>query len=199
MSIQVVGNKTPIALADTERVDNTDPVFGNVRSNDRDPDGDPLLVVVATGTTRHGSFVRISDGCTYQATEAFTAIDVFDYTIDDGQGGTATATVAVTLGLRHRTRGVRTCTGLGFDRWWNVGDGLGIGFTGASAVAFGSAPGSDVVVVSDSEITATSPAGLVGDVFVTVTAPSGTPAPESPDAVFTYEASRRCWRGDWSV
>ena len=64
----------------------------------------------------------------------------------------------------------------------------GSGFTDASAVAFGSAPGSDVVVVSDSEITVTSPAGFVGDVFVRVTSPSGTSA-ESADAVFTYQPS----------
>ncbi len=126
VSIQVIGNKTPIALADTERVENTDPVFINVRSNDRDPDGDPLLVVDDSGTSRHGTFTCISDGCTYQATEAFTGIDVFDYTIDDGQGGTATATVTVTFGdqpvaaVVHRTR-----SGRGSDRWRNVGDRVG--------------------------------------------------------------------------
>src|SRR6202042_2901582 len=51
----------------------------------------------------------------------------------------------------------------------------GSGFTGATAVGFGSVPASDVSVVSGTQITATSPAGS-GTVDVTVTTPVGTSA-----------------------
>ncbi len=188
VNILVIGNKAPIAVADTERVDGTDPVFINVRSNDRDPDGDPLNVVVESGTATHGTFECVSDGCTYQAPAAFTGTDEFAYTIDDGQGGTATATVTLTSGDQPA---VPVVTGLdplvGATAGGTSVTVSGSGFTGATAVAFGSAPGSEVVVVSDSEITVTSPPGFAGSVFVRVTAPSGTSA-ESPGAVFTYEA-----------
>ena len=189
VSIQVVGNKAPITLADTERVDTTDPAFINVRSNDRDPDGDPFVVVDASGTAHHGTFECVTDGCTYQAATAFTGTDVFDYTIDDGQGGTATATVTVTFGdppVAPSVAGLDPAVG---PTAGGTSVTVGVsGFTDASGVAFGSAQGSDVVVVSDSEITVTSPAGAAGDVFVTVTGPSGTSA-ESAEAAFTYEAA----------
>ena len=61
-------------------------------------------------------------------------------------------------------------------------------FTGASAVRFGSAPATELVVDSDTEVTATSP-GL-GTVPVTVTTPGGTSA-ENSDAHFTYRSSAR--------
>ncbi len=61
---------------------------------------------------------------------------------------------------------------------------FGHGFTGATAVHFGSAAAADVTVVSDSEVTAVSPPGS-GQVSVTVTTPSGTTSPSSL-ATFTY-------------
>jgi hypothetical protein len=61
---------------------------------------------------------------------------------------------------------------------------FGHGFTGATAVHFGSAAAADVTVVSDSEVTAVSPAGS-GQVSVTVTTPAGV-TPASSLATFSY-------------
>ncbi|WP_369225581.1 IPT/TIG domain-containing protein [Streptomyces sp. R39] len=58
----------------------------------------------------------------------------------------------------------------------------GSGLTGAVAVRFGTALASNVVVVSDTQITATTPAGT-GTVNVTVTGPGGTSTQNVP---FTY-------------
>jgi hypothetical protein len=49
---------------------------------------------------------------------------------------------------------------------------VGTGLTGASAVAFGSAPATSFAVISDTQIVAASPAGS-GSVVVSVTTPSG--------------------------
>uniref|UniRef100_UPI000A470A2F beta strand repeat-containing protein n=1 Tax=Nocardia shimofusensis TaxID=228596 RepID=UPI000A470A2F len=57
----------------------------------------------------------------------------------------------------------------------------GSGFTGASAVSFGATPATSFTVVSDSQITATAPAGI-GVQQVTVTTVGGT----SNGAPFTY-------------
>ena len=64
----------------------------------------------------------------------------------------------------------------------------GTGFTGATAVDFGTTAATDVTVVSDTTITADSPAGT-GVVDVTVTTPAGTSA-TSPADQFTYIVAR---------
>jgi len=60
----------------------------------------------------------------------------------------------------------------------------GTGFTGATGVLFGDTPGTDFTVVSDNEITVTSPAGT-GAVPLVVTAPDATDNIVS-DGDFTY-------------
>ncbi len=62
----------------------------------------------------------------------------------------------------------------------------GTGFTGASAVSFGTTPASSYSVVSGTEITVASPASVLGSVDVTVTTPVGTSATSALD-VFSYE------------
>ena len=61
----------------------------------------------------------------------------------------------------------------------------GTGFTAGSTVAFGAHPASDVSVLSATQISATSPAGSLGTVDVTVTTPGGT-SPTSAADRFTF-------------
>ena len=63
----------------------------------------------------------------------------------------------------------------------------GTAFTGATAVNFGVTPAPTFTVVSDTSITATSPAGT-SPVEVTVTTASGTNA-TGPADLFTYESA----------
>jgi len=60
--------------------------------NDHDPDGDPLTIV-AIRPPRHGSVIRTRSTITYRA-DAVGA-DALGYTIDDGHGGRATASVTI--------------------------------------------------------------------------------------------------------
>jgi hypothetical protein len=64
----------------------------------------------------------------------------------------------------------------------------GTGFTGATAVTVGGLPAKNVVVVSDTSLTATVPANTVGLHNIQVTAPSGTSAKVAADG-FTYVAA----------
>ncbi len=64
----------------------------------------------------------------------------------------------------------------------------GSGFTGATAVAFGSTPAVSFQVSSADSITAVSPVEIAGTVDVTVTTPYGTSAKVSADQ-FTYSGS----------
>jgi large repetitive protein len=63
----------------------------------------------------------------------------------------------------------------------------GTGFTGASAVSFGSTPATNFTVNSDTSITATAPAGLARAVDVTVTTLGSTSAGTTADE-YTYQA-----------
>ncbi len=63
----------------------------------------------------------------------------------------------------------------------------GTGFTGATAAYFGAGLGSGLTVVSDTEITVTSPASAAGMVDVTVVTPTSASAPTGADQ-FTYVA-----------
>lgn len=63
----------------------------------------------------------------------------------------------------------------------------GTGFTGATGVKFGTNAGTNVTVVSPTQITATSPAGTAGVTNVTVTTPGGTSATGTGNQ-FTYNA-----------
>jgi hypothetical protein len=73
-----------------------------------------------------------------------------------------------------------------------IGGGSGItingtGFTGATVVAFGNGnPSTEIHVVSDTQLTATSPAHAAGAVNIRVTTPGGTSA-VAPGGVFTYK------------
>ncbi|QIX27821.1 tandem-95 repeat protein [Nocardioides sp. JQ2195] len=91
------GNAPPDAVADTATTHTTDPVTINVLANDTDPEGDDLVVTSATPTAAHGTVSCTATACTYTATGKFTGTDSFTYAISDGNGGTDSATVTVTV------------------------------------------------------------------------------------------------------
>jgi Bacterial Ig domain/Cellulose binding domain/Calx-beta domain/Glycosyl hydrolases family 18 len=90
-------NHPPVAQNDTAWTSPGRAVNIPVLANDSDPDGDPLIVVSAA-QGRHGAVVVGGDGTiTYTPTAGYTGTDAFIYTISDGRGGTASATVALTV------------------------------------------------------------------------------------------------------
>ena len=74
----------------------------------------------------------------------------------------------------------------------------GSGFTGATAVNFGSTAATSFTINSDTSITAVSPAGSAGTVDITVTTTGGTSATGSADQ-FTYAAPTAFTPGDIAV
>jgi len=67
----------------------------------------------------------------------------------------------------------------------------GTGFTGASAVRFGTTSASSFTVDSDSQVTAVAPAHPAGKIVVSVTTPAGT-SPEDP--VGRFEFAEGIWK-----
>ena len=91
-------NRGPAAVNDAYTIECNAPVTFNVLANDSDPDGDALSIT-SVSTPSKGS-VSISAGRVVYTPAANTcvgAVDSFTYTINDGKGGTSTATVAITI------------------------------------------------------------------------------------------------------
>jgi hypothetical protein len=90
-------NDTPIAQGDSTTTAEDTPVNISVRSNDSDVDGD-VLAIVSVAQPTHGVAVINPDGTiTYTPAANFSGADSFTYLINDGHGGTATATVNLTV------------------------------------------------------------------------------------------------------
>lgn len=92
-----VGNQAPIANPDSANTSENTPVTIDVLLNDSDPDGDPIHVVNVTTPKNGTAVINADDTITYTPNATFSGTDSFDYTIDDGKGGTDTATVTITV------------------------------------------------------------------------------------------------------
>jgi VCBS repeat-containing protein len=90
-------NDAPDAINDSDTTLEDTPVAILVLSNDSDVDGDTLTLVSVT-QAGHGTVVNNGDGTvTYTPNLNFNGTDSFSYMISDGNGGTDTAIVGVTV------------------------------------------------------------------------------------------------------
>ncbi len=90
-------NVGPVATADVASVNEDQSVVINIKGNDTDADGGTITV---TGVSQpaHGTLVLNADGTvTYKPDADYNGTDSFTYTISDGQGGTSTAVVNLTV------------------------------------------------------------------------------------------------------
>lgn len=92
-------NDAPVAEDDSFDTDEDVQLSGNILTNDTDPDGDTLSVVEQTVATAAGGTVLFfsSGNFTYDSAANFFGQDSFTYTIDDGNGGVATATATLNV------------------------------------------------------------------------------------------------------
>jgi hypothetical protein len=92
----VTANHPPVAQDDSATSPFAFPVAIDVLANDSDPDGDPLTIVSFTQPDSGKAAVTRGPGnkLTYTPIN-FVGFDHFLYTVSDGRGGTATATVTV--------------------------------------------------------------------------------------------------------
>jgi hypothetical protein len=93
-------NDVPTSVSDTAATDEDVAVDINVIGNDTDADGDHLYVTEVT-SPGHGTAVISEDGTIirYTPDANYSGPDSFTYTISDGKGGTATATVNIVVSL----------------------------------------------------------------------------------------------------
>lgn len=90
-------NQGPDAVDDSATTQENVAVTVDVLANDTDPDGD-ALAVASVGTPTAGDATDNGDGTvTYMPDAGFYGTDAFDYTVTDGNGGSDTATVTITV------------------------------------------------------------------------------------------------------
>ena len=90
-------NQAPTAAGDNSLITEDIPAILNLLGNDTDVDGD-ALTITALGSAAHGTVVLSSGGQVFYTPEAnYNGSDSFTYTISDGNGGTSTATVNLTI------------------------------------------------------------------------------------------------------
>ena len=96
-TVTITQDAAPTANNDTATTDEDTPVDINVLANDVEPDGDPLSITGVTQGTNGSVSVNLNKTIHYAPALNFNGSDSFTYTINDGHGGTSTATVNVTV------------------------------------------------------------------------------------------------------
>jgi VCBS repeat-containing protein len=90
-------NDSPVAADDSVTTDEDVAVVIHVLDNDSDVDGDALTVSVVGGPAHGSAVVNPNGTVTYTPAADYHGPDGFTYSIDDGHGGTATASVGITV------------------------------------------------------------------------------------------------------
>ncbi len=114
--ISVTQYAPPVANPDTAQTNRETPVAINVLANDSDANGYTLTVQSVTTPSFGTAVINADNSITYTPATNFVGIDLFQYTISDGRGGTATASVTVTVNYIAETR---TWTGGGTNDLWS--------------------------------------------------------------------------------
>lgn len=92
----ITSNNVPVAIDDNEWTNINTPVVIQVLSNDSDPDGDVFTICDYT-LPANGTVVQIGNSFEYTPNQGYVGVDVFSYTICDGNGGSDDAAVYVDI------------------------------------------------------------------------------------------------------
>src|SRR5262249_23371 len=90
-------NHPPVANNDSATTAENRPISINVKANDTDQDGDPITLSSVTQGTNGFVSTNVSGTVSYSPATNFYGVDSFAYVITDGQGGSATGLVTVTV------------------------------------------------------------------------------------------------------
>ncbi|MBS0262864.1 MAG: cellulose binding domain-containing protein [Planctomycetes bacterium] len=91
-------NQVPTPANDTVFANMNQTTVINVLANDTDPNGDTLTVTAVTAALNGTAVLKTDGSVSYTPKSTFAGADSFTYTVSDGHGGTAKATVKLTVG-----------------------------------------------------------------------------------------------------
>ena len=110
-------NDAPEATDASATTDEDTPVATDVIPNVTDADGDSLTITSSTNGANGTVTCTVAGICTYTPDANFNGTDSYTYTVDDGNGGTVTGTVNVTI---NPVNDSPTAAGDGFTTMENV-------------------------------------------------------------------------------
>ena len=176
VTVVAAPNRPPVAVDDAATTIAATPVAIDVLANDSDPDGDPLTIA-ALSAPASGTAVVSGNQVAYTPAAGFTGTDRFTYTISDGRGGSATATVVVTVTAPPNRPPVAVddaaatvaATPVSIDVLANDSDPDG----DPLAIAALTAPASGTAVISGNRVAYTPTAGFTGTDRFTYTISDG--------------------------
>ncbi|AYG93959.1 hypothetical protein D8I30_01215 [Brevundimonas naejangsanensis] len=91
-------NRAPIAVDDSVSAVASNTIDIDVRANDSDPDRNPMTITAVSAVSGGGTATIIGGGTLVRYTApSTTGSKTFTYTLSDGKGGTASATVTVVV------------------------------------------------------------------------------------------------------
>lgn len=93
-------NDAPVAVADEATTEMDAPVTVQALANDSDVDGDELEIT-QVGEAAQGAVTTDGTSVTYTPDAGYTGTDGFSYTISDGNLGTASANVVITINAEN--------------------------------------------------------------------------------------------------
>jgi len=138
-------NDDPVAVDDVAATAYQTPVTIDVLFNDTDVDGDSLSIV-GTPVALHGNVVVNPNGTlTYTPANGYSGPDTITYTITDGNGGFATAEVAVAVAAPLLDGIVEGTEGDDVIDVFYTGDPEGDRVDAGDAILPGAAPDDDVI------------------------------------------------------
>ncbi|WP_372574069.1 Ig-like domain-containing protein, partial [Ruegeria jejuensis] len=185
-------NAAPDAVDDTANVDEDQSVTIDVLANDSDSDGG-VLSIQSVGQGQFGTVVIDGDQLTYTPDADASGDDSFSYTVSDGQGGTAVATVNVTVAPTPDAPVAQDDATSGeqdgpiqIDVLANDSDADG---DALSIDISGSTPANGQVAVSNGQIVYTPDPGFVGEDSFTYAASDGTSSNTATVTVTVYETN----------
>ncbi len=91
------GNTDPIGADDAVTVLQNTVLTIDVLANDSDPNGDVVTLTSVTAPAHGTAVINPDNSITYTPEADFTGLDSFLYAIGDGQGGSSTATVVISV------------------------------------------------------------------------------------------------------
>jgi hypothetical protein len=102
VTVVAAPNTPPVARADSVSTTAPDAVTFNLLANDTDANGD-TLTVTANSSPANGTVTRSGGMATYTPAAGFSGTNSFNYRVSDGKGGTASATVTITVAPKPNT------------------------------------------------------------------------------------------------
>jgi large repetitive protein len=154
-------NDAPVAVNDSASTNQEIPVVIAVLTNDRDVDGNTLSVISVSTPAYGSAVINKNSTITYTPRLGWSGTDSFTYKISDGKGGTATATVSITIAAAKNVIFKDDFGACDASAWDHIYNPSRLSFTSAAAwnapcgMAVNVSGGSPAFVVDDSPVNET--------------------------------------------